>query len=297
MPPPRSRKKTQAVPRRRVAVQDDDGWTHITNTRRVATTARTTAADTMTATTDQLIPAEIPDGLTLSQLRAQFDAHQEKWLASQTWKAITASPIAITSNTSNTTTTSTNNHTRIDKFICIGLGSPSGFLRSGLVDRRAVSLFQLAAFISLIDLLSPNTRTTTRTTESNEPATGTGTGTGTGTTNSERACRCYAQDPVFNRLDVELLASLGVEVVRREAFGMVDEQTVVFGPGMERRHLVEVLARRPVVFFGGPLGVSTSTDEVLEEYSKNPSVRLPEFEPNTAPFWGTSVFWRSSNMT
>lgn len=155
MPPPRSRKKTQAVPRRRVAVQDDDGWTHITNTRRVATTARTTAADTMTATTDQLIPAEIPDGLTLSQLRAQFDAHQEKWLASQTWKAITTSPIAITSNT---TTSSSNNHTRIDKFICIGLGSPSGFLRSGLVDRRAVSLFQLAAFISLIDLLSPNTR-------------------------------------------------------------------------------------------------------------------------------------------
>ncbi|EZF28360.1 hypothetical protein H101_07954, partial [Trichophyton interdigitale H6] len=157
MPPPRSRKKTQAVPRRRVAVQDDDGWTHITNTRRVATTARTTAADT-TATTDQLIPAEIPDGLTLSQLRAQFDAHQEKWLASQTWKAITASPIAITSSSSNTTTTSNNNHTKIDKFICIGLGSPSGFLRSGLVDRRAVSLFQLAAFISLIDLLSPNTR-------------------------------------------------------------------------------------------------------------------------------------------
>ncbi|EZG16584.1 hypothetical protein H107_04626 [Trichophyton rubrum CBS 202.88] len=264
MPRSRSRKKTQAqtqaVPRRRVAVQDDDGWTHITNTRRVATTTATTAP-----TTDQLIPAEIPDGLTLSQLRAQFDAHQEKWLASQTWKAITASPIAssIASSNNNTTTT------RIDKFVCIALGSPSGFLRGGLVDRRAVSLFQLAAFISLIDLLSPNTRT-------------------------ERACRCYAQDPVFNRLDAELLASLGVEVVRREAFGMVDEQTVVFGPGMERRHLVEVLARRPVVFFGGPLETS---DEVLEEYSKNQSVRLPEFEPNTASFWGTSVFWRSFGRT
>ena len=154
MPRSRSRKKTQAqtqaVPRRRVAVQDDDGWTHITNTRRVATTTATTAP-----TTDQLIPAEIPDGLTLSQLRAQFDAHQEKWLASQTWKAITASPIAssIASSNNNTTTT------RIDKFVCIALGSPSGFLRGGLVDRRAVSLFQLAAFISLIDLLSPNTRT------------------------------------------------------------------------------------------------------------------------------------------
>lgn len=151
MPPPRSRKKAQAVPQRRVAVQDDDGWTHITNTRRVATTATTT---TTKATTDQLIPAEIPDGLTLSQLRAQFDAHQEKWLASQTWKALAASPIA--SNNSND-----NNDNKIDKFICIGLGSPSGFLRSGLVDRRAVSLFQLAAFISLIDLLSPDNNTRT----------------------------------------------------------------------------------------------------------------------------------------
>ncbi|DAA76975.1 TPA_exp: Uncharacterized protein A8136_6741 [Trichophyton benhamiae CBS 112371] len=243
MPRKKTKSQTQAVPRRRVAVQDDDGWTHITNTRRVATTTRTTARTTATttATTDQLIPAEMPDGLTLSQLRAQFDAHQEKWLASQTWKAIAASPIASSVGSSKDNS----------KFICIALGSPSGFLRGGLVDRRAVSLFQLAAFISLIDLLSPNTRT----------------------------------------LDVELLASLGVEVVRREAFGMVDEQTVVFGPGMERRHLVEVLARRPAVFFGGPL--ETSTDEVLEEYSKNQSVRLPEFEPNTAPFWGTSVFWRS----
>lgn len=101
--------------------------------------------------------------------------------------------------------------------------------------------------------------TTTRTTtESSETEPATATATETKTTNSERACRCYAQDPVFNRLDVELLASLGVEVVRREAFGMVDEQTVVFGPGMERRHLVEVLARRPAVFFGGPLGASST---------------------------------------
>ncbi|EFE37336.1 conserved hypothetical protein [Trichophyton verrucosum HKI 0517] len=155
MPRKKTKSQTQAVPRRRVAVQDDDGWTHITNTRRVATTTKTTArtAATATATTtampDQLIPAEIPDGLTLSQLRAQFDAHQEKWLDSQTWKAIAASPIASSVGGSKDNS----------KFICIALGSPSGFLRGGLVDRRAVSLFQLAAFISLIDLLSPNTRT------------------------------------------------------------------------------------------------------------------------------------------
>lgn len=34
--------------------------------------------------------------------------------------------------------------------VCIGLGSPSGFLRGGWVDRRAVSMYQLAALRSIM---------------------------------------------------------------------------------------------------------------------------------------------------
>jgi hypothetical protein len=39
----------------------------------------------------------------------------------------------------------------IDAIVCIGLGSPSGFLRDGWVDRRSVSLYQLAALASIKD--------------------------------------------------------------------------------------------------------------------------------------------------
>ncbi|EFR00935.1 hypothetical protein MGYG_03936 [Nannizzia gypsea CBS 118893] len=286
MPRSRSKKKT-ALPRRRVAVQDEDGWTHITNTRQVTSTATATATST---TTDQLLPAEIPDGLTLSQLRAQFESHRQKWLASQTWKTITSTNIDKAINKDIT----------IDKFVCIALGSPSGFLRGGLIDRRAVSLFQLAAFTSLIEYLSRNSNSN-NTRHHDEDEHEDDAADDDDTKRSRRAYRCYAQDPVFNRLDVELLASLGVEVVQREAFGMVDEQTVLFGPGMERRHLVELLARRPVVFFGGPLegpstSSSTTTSDVIEDFKeKHQSVRLPDFEPNTAPFWGTSIFWRDSH--
>lgn len=35
--------------------------------------------------------------------------------------------------------------------VCIGLGSPSGFLRGGWVDRRAVSMYQLAALASILE--------------------------------------------------------------------------------------------------------------------------------------------------
>jgi hypothetical protein len=34
--------------------------------------------------------------------------------------------------------------------VCVGLGSPSGFLRGGWVDRRAVSMYQLAALASIL---------------------------------------------------------------------------------------------------------------------------------------------------
>lgn len=40
----------------------------------------------------------------------------------------------------------------IENIICIGLGSPSGFLRGGWVDRRQVSLVQVAALVRIKEL-------------------------------------------------------------------------------------------------------------------------------------------------
>lgn len=41
----------------------------------------------------------------------------------------------------------------VERIVCVGLGSPSGFLRDGWVDRRSVSMYQLAALESIKLLL------------------------------------------------------------------------------------------------------------------------------------------------
>ena len=44
----------------------------------------------------------------------------------------------------------------VERIVCVGLGSPSGFLRDGWVDRRSVSMYQLAALESIKLLLERN---------------------------------------------------------------------------------------------------------------------------------------------
>ena len=64
----------------------------------------------------------------------------------------------------------------------------------------------------------------------------------------------FAQDPVFNNMDKELLNFVGVEVVEDpEAFSLVSEHTFLYAPGAERTHLARLLSKNPVLFFGGPL--------------------------------------------
>ncbi|KAM5450847.1 hypothetical protein McanCB49686_006019 [Microsporum canis] len=208
-------------------IQDDDGWTHVTSGRGKINDIRRDQA-TAHSLRDELVPAEIPEGLTLKKLLEQYESHRQKWLESHTWKTLRSS---IEKNEKSFEAT------EIANSVCIALGSPSGFLRGGLVDRRSVSLFQLAAFKSMVDVLS-------------------------GPDSSAKVGRCYAQDPVFNTLDTELLESLDIEVVRdSSAFGMVNEKTFLFAPGTERMHLLELLPLNPVVFFGGPLESSHSGGE------------------------------------
>lgn len=64
----------------------------------------------------------------------------------------------------------------------------------------------------------------------------------------------YAQDPVFNALDEELLLFLGIKVVKDpEAFSLIDTDTFLYCPGAEKSHLVQVLSFGPALFFGSSL--------------------------------------------
>lgn len=106
-----------------------------------------------------LTPAEAPGRLTLSDLQAQFQTHRERWEASESWTKLTGvlderlkrAQEQNSSSDAGDPSPSPPSLGPVDAIVCIGLGSPSGFLRDGWVDRRSVSLYQLAALASIKD--------------------------------------------------------------------------------------------------------------------------------------------------
>lgn len=178
--PHTSRKKRSSIPaQKRLQVTDDDGWTHVTsgsNVRRVMRTARgqvprehptpaqldgaTDIIEEEKYTEPELKPAEAPARLTSDEFRAQYATHREKWLASETWKILRSQldermreRMRIVSEGKGTEV-GASTVGPVDAVVCIGLGSPSGFLRDGWVDRRTVSMYQLAALEAIKERLS-----------------------------------------------------------------------------------------------------------------------------------------------
>ncbi|CAI7604057.1 unnamed protein product [Penicillium glandicola] len=270
---------------KRTQVTDDDGWTHVAssgNVRRVMRTRPRGTTSTKESETgispDQseeptLTPAEAPGRLTLSELQTQFQTHRERWEGSESWTKLTgvlderlkrAQEQAFSSAADSGATLPASARCPVDAIVCIGLGSPSGFLRDGWVDRRSVSLYQLAALASIKDQVACTT------------------------TN----LKVYAQDPVFNTLDESLLASLDITVIKHpEAFSHITANTMLFCPGAERKHLELLLPSKPWLLFGGPLEHADSGG-VLQNYVDGAgSYRLPVFEALEHAFWNMRLYW------
>ncbi|KAJ5512481.1 hypothetical protein N7463_002033 [Penicillium fimorum] len=283
-----SRPKRQT--QKRTQVTDDDGWTHVAsggNVRRVmrARPRGTTAIkESEGISSDQpeptLTPAEAPGRLTLSELQEQFQTHRERWEGSESWTRLAgvlderlrkaqeqASPDAVSTAPTQSMEGNPSAPARcpVDAIVCIGLGSPSGFLRDGWVDRRAVSLYQLAALASIKDQV-------VSTTSSN--------------------LKVYAQDPVFNTLDESLLAALNITVIKHpEAFSHITTNTMLFCPGAERKHLELLLPSKPWLLFGGPLE-HADAGGVLQSYVDGAgSYCLPLFEALEHAFWNMRLYW------
>lgn len=143
----RKNKKKQPLPWKRVNIVDDEGWTHVTTSKGNNTNKSHNSASTAKTTIhDQLVPAEIPEGLSLQKLNDQYEWHRQKWQESQAWKSIKAA-------LQDSDLLRNAEKKGIQNCVCIALGSPSGFLRGGLVDRRSISLFQLSALTSIWELL------------------------------------------------------------------------------------------------------------------------------------------------
>ncbi|KAJ5165218.1 uncharacterized protein N7500_007048 [Penicillium coprophilum] len=274
---------------KRTQVTDDDGWTHVASAGNVRRVMRTRPRGT-TATKESeagissdhpeptLRPAEAPGRLTLSELQTQFQTHRERWEGSESWTKLTgvldqrlkkaqeqAFSDASAANQSADANSSVPARCPVDAIVCIGLGSPSGFLRDGWVDRRAVSLYQLAALASIQEQVA-------RTTSSD--------------------LKVYAQDPVFNTLDESLLASLNITVIKHpEAFSHITADTMLFCPGAERKHLELLLPSKPWLLFGGPLEHADSGGVLQGYVDRAGSYCLPVFEPLEHAFWNMRLYW------
>jgi len=122
--------------RKRIEVADEDGWTHIT-------TSGVSAHRAIQPRDYKLLPAEPPLRLTIDELKKQYETHRQRWRSSSAGDALDS---VLRSRAASSVGS-------IDRIICIGLGSPSGFVRGGWVDRRSVSLYQLAALESVIEFL------------------------------------------------------------------------------------------------------------------------------------------------
>lgn len=141
------KKKKKQQHAKRIQVVDDQGWTHVTTSTTTAAASKNLRSGPrhrgpIPAVEDRLVPAGIPDGFTLEKLRDRYEWHKNRWRTSEAWEAVKGVLEGEMAKSKNV---------EFDKCVCIGLGSPSGLLRGGLVDRRTVSLFQVAALAGILE--------------------------------------------------------------------------------------------------------------------------------------------------
>ncbi|KAJ5083166.1 Sensitivity To Red Light Reduced-like SRR1 [Penicillium angulare] len=259
MPHTSRTRKQQSLTQKRHQVTSDDGWTHVTtrnNARRVnLKNARLDSPNSVVQPGELMLePAEAPARFTLGELERQYAVHRDRWLESETWKRCQETLLEI------------GNRGQIDGIVCIGLGSVSGFLRDGWVDRRSVSMYQLAALEGIKRKLSSIT---------------------------SLSIPVYIQDPVFNKLDCALLESMGMTIVEHPvAFGYITRNTLLFCPGAERQHLELVLPSKPRILFGGPLE-DTESDVIQSFVGSMGSRALLPFSANEHAFWMTRIYFSS----
>jgi hypothetical protein len=108
-------------------------------------------------------PAEAPGRLTLEELQTQYQGYRERWGTSETWKRLEVqlgerltgcAGVSVPDSGTQCESEAIQDKGPVDAIVCVGLGSPSGFLRGGWVDRRSVSMYQLAALESIAQRVS-----------------------------------------------------------------------------------------------------------------------------------------------
>jgi hypothetical protein len=88
------------------------------------------------------------------------------------------------------------------------------------------------------------------------------------------------------------LESLGITIAQNPvAFERITQNTLLFCPGAERKHLELVLPSNPCLVFGGPLEMADS--EVIRGYLARVESRgLVPFSSHEHAFWNMRLYFR-----
>jgi SRR1 len=240
MPHTSHKKKKQHLPQclsplnKRGEVKSDDGWIHIARSGKTVSikdlnltsnTGMLTSRPPDDPTYDEDLDEgftrmtfhyeqpELPEGASLEKALSQYHRCEIVWKQSNSWaelkktfdSQISSQDLAITD------------------CICFGLSTPTGLIQP-VADRRNVSMYQLAAFKSVIDILTEK--------------------------QGERP-QAFAQEPRFNTLDKHLLAHLDITVVDHPAaFHLLTPTTFAFCPCAEQFVVRGTLSRSPASYLG-----------------------------------------------
>lgn len=289
--------------KRMTTITDSNGWTHVVTPTKTTTATNNNKCKYQLAkdVADHPKPAEAPQELTISKLNQQFLSFREKWTVSHSWTVIL-------------NVLQQQQGQRITTIISLGLGSPSGLLRDGLIDRRNISMYQLAGLASIVDFY----RSSNSSSYSHLH--------GDYSSHSEGGIKVYAQDPVFNDLDKTLLSSLGIIVLPHPGVfdylrdANQDQQRggiFLYCPGAERVHIEQLLSSLPfssssqqqqptnVLLFGNSLDnhdffsfSSSSHQQVISSFLKaTNSIHIPTFDHCEYAFWDMRLYYNIQSPT
>lgn len=249
---------------KRGEIESEDGWTRIARSSKAfSINGRSQEADAggmiqspndpdydqdldegYTQMTFTPTPAETPEGASLEKALSHYQKSDSAWKQSNTWAELKQT----------FDTRISKEHLNISNCICFGLSSPTG-LTGAAFDRRDISMYQLAAFKSIIDLLSSQ--------QAQPPP-------------------AFAQEPRFNTLDHQLLAHLDIQAVNHpEAFHLITAQSFTFCPGAEQFVIRGTLSRAPAMHMGN--GALETHRDPATGHLRAPDIGRREWVPNHLP--------------
>ncbi|KAI1622418.1 hypothetical protein EDD37DRAFT_473561 [Exophiala viscosa] len=282
---PHTSHKKRGLPKKRQEVLDDEGWTRVTSSH---TTPRapvpSTSADgseivftwtfdgpQVTKTCGSAIrPMKPLPGTTLQSMQTQYTRIATRWLESEMYHSL-----------KDILTRRILTSEKMTKCVLFGSGSLCGDELHWL-DRHESAYYQLAAFKSVVDIIKQ--------------------------AQGERP-RCYAQEPYYNTLDTDLLATLEITAVTHpQGFELLDTGSFAYSPAAELEVEYQIMSLSPRIWLHRSLDhLHTKSPSASDKFTKEESdlnlrmtedftthhehARLPDLPLKNFPFHGSVIWW------